>query len=53
MKTILENNLDLKNSNLNIEKFIAYLGLSRADLLPTFGASYNASANKNIDEKFK
>lgn len=50
MKTILENNLDLKNSNLNIEKFIAYLGLSRADLLPTFGASYNASANKNIDE---
>ncbi|WP_033915859.1 TolC family protein [Campylobacter sputorum] len=50
MQTILENNLDLKNSNLNIDKFIAYLGLSKADLLPTFGASYNASANKNIDE---
>lgn len=50
MQTILANNLDLKNSNLNIEKFMAYLGLSRADLLPTFSASYNASAKKNIAE---
>lgn len=51
MDIILKNNYDLKKGILNIDKFMFYSGLSKADLMPTFSTNYLASGLKNIDEK--